>query len=200
MFDNCVSEGNAANSGPGGALFVGAGLADGVFTGARPDVTMNNVTVRNSKALRGVEYINVMPAVASCWAAAGPGDPAANPAVAPSGTQVGAVVMTDVVIENNEAEAHRRPARAPGNLGRADPGDPRRQSRDRRVQCANPNLDAGYYGGAEIRLYGATNVSRGGTLTLTDVTISNNEAQGDWARRDRRSLHRHPQCTAHHHH
>lgn len=53
VFDSCVSEGNATLRGIGGALSVGAGLADGVFTGARPDVTMNQATVRSSKALRG---------------------------------------------------------------------------------------------------------------------------------------------------
>ena len=179
VFDNCISEGNAANSGLGGALFVGAGLADGAFTGARPDVTMNNVTVRDSKALRGVNP-STSAGGGVVLGSGGPGDPAANPIVAPSGTQVGSVVMTDVVIENNEAEAigglRVRQATSVAMTRVTINGN-----RATGAFNANPNLSAGYYGGAEIRLYGATNVSRGGTLTLTDVTISNNEAQGDWA-------------------
>lgn len=178
VFDGCISEGNAGNTGLGGALFVGAGLTDGVFTGARPNVTMSNVAVRNSKALRGSS--TSMPFGGGiALGTGGPGDPTANPAVAPSGTQVGAVVMTDVVIENNEAEV------IGGLLVRqatsvALTRMTLRGNRATGAFNANPNLNAGWYGGADIRLFGATNTTRGGTLTLTDVTISNNEAQGDW--------------------
>lgn len=197
IFDNCVSEGSTSGTAYGGALGV---FSSRSWTGAlpavgsieplvRPNVTLVNVIVRNSRALRGTS--------ASLSAA---GAMAFGSGSATSPAYVGNIYMSNVLVENCQAETFG------GFVVRGSPNGPLLSSVEIidstiRNNSANGSYDGtasstvngGFVGGFQLRHVKHVEVSRtsvtgnlagqgiGGmelrdndAVTLTDVTASNN--------------------------
>lgn len=197
IFDNCVSEGSANGNGYGGAL--------GVFTSrswtaalpavgsiepiVRPNVTLINVTVRNSRALRGASTGN---------SNAGGMAFGSNNATSPG--YVGNVYFSNVLVENCQADS------TGGFILRGSPAGPLLTTveiidstiRNNTATGAydgtsGSTVNSGFVGGFSMRYVKHAEISRtsitgnlagqgvGGvelrdtdTLTMTDLTIGSN--------------------------
>jgi hypothetical protein len=180
-FDNCTSQGASEpgvptnySSGSGGAFWVGAASASAT---AFPNVTMNQVTAKNSQAYR------------SATAYAAPVSPANFVSFAGclyvGGRTVGVVSLTDVSAENCEADNWGGVAVQNASAATINGLTVTRSRAIGSRNSAEPNIDSGYTGGISLR---GSIAAPAGTMTATNVTASFNVANSDRGGVEIRSL------------